>query len=361
MKTNIPTINKTVNSIQFLRFIASLLVLITHSTFYTHERFNDSMPVFKAGSIGVDIFFIISGFVILLSSITKSSEFRTGADFTIKRLTRIVPMYWIATSVKVVALILSPAIVLHANFDPSRIALSYFFLPSVSPDGRWEPILGVGWTLIFEMFFYFIFALALFAKKNPVVISSFVIIIFSAISTMRTDNWPVATMYFDRIMLYFVIGMFSYIIMMTCSKGTLKAITLTLIATSAVFISRKIFNNEIIIERLSFETFTFVVTFFFIIVQCESFFVGKVSKFFTLLGNASYSTYLFHPLLAPIVPVVFKKTSSIYGVSVSPLFVVISTVIFALLATVIIHLLIEKPITNKIKNTLQKKKEFIAK
>ncbi|ATM74535.1 hypothetical protein CRN79_01150 [Serratia fonticola] len=356
MKTSIPTINRTVNSIQFLRFIASLLVLITHSTFYTHERFSESMPVFKAGSVGVDIFFVISGFVILLSSITKNGEFSSGVDFTVKRLTRIVPMYWIATSVKVIALILSPAIVLHATFDPSRIVLSYFFLPSVSPDGRWEPILGVGWTLVFEMFFYFIFAMALFAKKSPVVISSLVIVIFSLISTMRTDDWPVATMYFDKIMLYFVIGMFSYIMMMKCRRMTLRVFTLVLTALSVVFIFRKISYGEPIIERLSFETFTFVVTFFFIVVQCESLFVGAISKLSTLLGNASYSTYLFHPLLAPIVPTIFKKLS----ITINPVFVVISTVLFALLATVIIHLTIEKPITNRIRSTLQKKRKKVV-
>jgi peptidoglycan/LPS O-acetylase OafA/YrhL len=86
--------------------------------------------------------------------------------FTIKRLIRIVPMYWIATTIKVAALIAAPAVVLHATLDPSRIIMSYFFLPSVTPDGRWEPILGVGWTLVFEMFFYLLFAVALFVKKT---------------------------------------------------------------------------------------------------------------------------------------------------------------------------------------------------
>ncbi|WP_447887716.1 acyltransferase family protein [Serratia fonticola] len=355
MKTNIPTVNRTVNSIQFLRFFASLLVLVTHSTFYTHERYSDAMTVFKPGAVGVDIFFVISGFVILLSSITKSGEFRGGLDFTVKRLTRIVPMYWIATSIKVAALILSPALVLHAAFDPSRIILSYFFLPSVSPDGRWEPILGVGWTLVFEMFFYFIFAMSLFAKRNPIVISSFIIISFSAISTLRADSWPVWTMYFDRIMLYFVIGMMCYIIMMMCSKTTLRAITATLVTVSIIFIARKIVLDEEIITRLSFETFTFVVTLFFVVVQCEPVFTGSVSKLFSLLGDASYSTYLFHPIVAPLVPTVFKKLSS-HGITVNPFIVVISTIIFALIVTVIIHLVIEKPITNKIRSIVSKRK-----
>lgn len=228
-------------SIQFLRFFAAFLVLVTHSTFYVHERYDPNITVFSEGAIGVDIFFIISGFVILLSSISKDGGFEGGWTFTIKRLNRIVPMYWIATTVKVLTLIFIPAAVLHATLDPSRIILSYFFLPSITPDGRWEPILGVGWTLVFEMFFYVLFALALFLRKNPVVFSSLSIIVFSLVSFFRQPDWPIQTFYFDRILLYFVLGMLSYIAIVKLTNAGMRNIAVVLVIISVVFLLRKLF------------------------------------------------------------------------------------------------------------------------
>nr|WP_234276170.1 acyltransferase [Klebsiella aerogenes] len=340
-------------SIQFLRFIAAFLVLITHSTFYVHERYDQSVRVIKEGSIGVDIFFVISGFVILLSSIKRDGGFEDGLSFTIKRLIRIVPMYWIATTVKVIALVAVPAAVLHATLDPERIIMSYFFLPSVTPDGRWEPILGVGWTLVFEMFFYLLFALALFARKNPVYLSSFVILSFSAISTMRTPEWPVQTMYLDKILLYFVIGMLCYILIAKTNRKTMRVITYSLLSVSAIFLVRKITYHEPLITRLSFETFVFVTTFFLSIIQCESLFRGWLAKVTGLFGDASYSTYLFHPLIAPVVPAIFSKLSN-NGLHINPMFVIVVTIAVAFATTILIHILIEKRITGILKKALNK-------
>ncbi|MGG8022804.1 acyltransferase family protein [Klebsiella aerogenes] len=341
-------------SIQFLRFIAAFLVLITHSTFYVHERYDQSVRVIKEGSIGVDIFFVISGFVILLSSIKRDGAFEDGLSFTIKRLIRIVPMYWIATTVKVIALVAVPAAVLHATLDPERIIMSYFFLPSVTPDGRWEPILGVGWTLVFEMFFYLLFSLALFTRKNPVYLSSFIILSFAAISTMRTPEWTVQTMYFDKILLYFVIGMLCYILITKVNHKTMRIITYSLLSVSAIFLVRKLTYHEPIITRLSFETFVFVTTFFLGVIQCEPLFRGWFAKVTGLFGDASYSTYLFHPLIAPVVPAIFSKLSN-HGIHFHPIFVIVVTIIVAFVTTIVIHLIVEKRITNILKRVINRK------
>lgn len=331
-------------SIQFLRFFAAFLVLVTHSTFYVHERYDPNITVFSEGAIGVDIFFIISGFVILLSSISRDGGFESWGGFTIKRLNRIVPMYWIATTIKVLTLIFIPAAVLHATLDPSRIILSYFFLPSITPDGRWEPILGVGWTLVFEMFFYVLFALALFLRKNPVIFSSLIIIVFSVISLFRQPDWPIQTFYFDRILLYFVLGMLSYIAIVKLTSVGMRNIAIILVVASLFFIAKKIIYGEQIIERLSLATYIFVLTFFFIIINCERYFTGVFSRISTLFGDASYSTYLFHPLIAPIVPSLFNKISGA-GVHFNSNFVVLFTIVSAFIITLMIHILIERPLT----------------
>ena len=172
----INTIFVRYDGIQVLRVFAALLVVITHSTFYASERLiNHNISVWKFGTIGVDIFFIISGFIMISASGVANSKPMSWKKFIQNRAIRIVPMYWLATTVKVFALLIVPSMVLHAIFDPERIFYSYFLLPQVNPDGRFEPLLGVGWTLIYEMFFYLVFTLGLFLKFNPV---KFVTIIF---------------------------------------------------------------------------------------------------------------------------------------------------------------------------------------
>lgn len=60
---------ETFNGIQVLRFLAAFLVLLTHSTFFVSSRIVDSdFPIWKEGAQGVQIFFVISGFVMMITS-----------------------------------------------------------------------------------------------------------------------------------------------------------------------------------------------------------------------------------------------------------------------------------------------------
>ena len=173
------------DGIQVLRLIAALLVVITHITFYNHERLDQNVNIWSFGAIGVDIFFVISGFIMVATSGIYDGKPVYWKDFVKKRILRIVPMYWIATSIKVLALLSVPAMVLHAELDISRIVMSYFFLPQFNPAGRFEPLLGVGWTLIYEMFFYAFFALALFLNRNSIKIISIIFVFFAFLSVLE--------------------------------------------------------------------------------------------------------------------------------------------------------------------------------
>jgi peptidoglycan/LPS O-acetylase OafA/YrhL len=79
---------------------------------------------------------------------------------------RVGPMYWTATTVKLIAILVSASLVLYANLDIGAIIKSYFFIPSVNSDGQVKPFLRFGRTLIYEMFFYMLFSLALYFKFN---------------------------------------------------------------------------------------------------------------------------------------------------------------------------------------------------
>src|ERR1700733_14307006 len=128
--------------LQILRITAACMVLLTHSTFYASERLDKHFRVWGNGATGVDIFFVLSGFVMIYSS-TKLMNDRNGWKiFAERRIVRIVPIYWITTTIKVIALLLTTGYVLHAKFSAVKTLESFLFLPARNSEGYIGPVLG---------------------------------------------------------------------------------------------------------------------------------------------------------------------------------------------------------------------------
>jgi exopolysaccharide production protein ExoZ len=145
----------TFESVQALRGIAAVMVAIFHAGL----RFDHTEATFRVGNAGVDIFFIISGFVMW----TVAARRPIGPiTFLSHRLVRLVPLYWLWTLLLVAAWSLMPSAFPRLHPTVSHVLLSLAFIPHTSPDiGRITPVLGQGWTLNFEMLFYLLFALVL--------------------------------------------------------------------------------------------------------------------------------------------------------------------------------------------------------
>jgi exopolysaccharide production protein ExoZ len=151
---------RTFYLIQVLRAIAALMIVVVHCVVQLKDRFNikDALPYGWAS--GVDIFFVISGFVMTVSSQSLIAAPRGMSVFLKRRIERIVPLYWMATTLKIVLVILSPGIAINTIGSRWHIISSYLFLPTFNR-GVPNPVLSVGWTLNYEMLFYLLFAIAL--------------------------------------------------------------------------------------------------------------------------------------------------------------------------------------------------------
>lgn len=113
---------------------------------------------------GVDIFFLISGFIMWL---TTSQDKVDVSIFYKKRFVRIVPLYWALTVLVVVLLFAAPAVLQTSVFSFYHVVTSFLFYPSVHPiKGVIEPLVMTGWTLNYEMFFYLIFGAFLFLNQK---------------------------------------------------------------------------------------------------------------------------------------------------------------------------------------------------
>src|ERR1700730_5914930 len=131
--------------------IQSLRALAALSVAYFHTDFGG----IRFGSFGVDVFFVISGFIMAQICQTDSSH------FFLRRLVRIVPLYWALTLLIFGLAKFAPWLVYRAPADWADLARSLFFVPYQNKSGLVQPELFLGWTLNYEMFFYVNVALAL--------------------------------------------------------------------------------------------------------------------------------------------------------------------------------------------------------
>lgn len=158
-------------NIQALRFIAAFMVLLSH---LYHEvpsvrglavlDYEPWLPVFWAG--GVDIFFVISGFIMFSVGANKFGRPGCAKEFMMRRLIRVAPPYWLFTTSMILAIALFKDQIVHNDLAWPHVLASYMFLPWQNAEGRYYPILILGWTLNFEMAFYLIFAVALTQKRR---------------------------------------------------------------------------------------------------------------------------------------------------------------------------------------------------
>jgi exopolysaccharide production protein ExoZ len=137
-------------SIQYLRGLAALSVLATHALQWPLAEIN--MGLLKTGRLGVDVFFVISGFII--TTIAGDGRFNPR-EFLVRRAFRIVPAYWAATLLITILAVAIPSQFRTTIPTIEGLAKSLLFIPSLEPKA---PLLLLGWTLNFEVFFYVLFA-----------------------------------------------------------------------------------------------------------------------------------------------------------------------------------------------------------
>jgi exopolysaccharide production protein ExoZ len=138
-------------SIQYLRFIAAFGVILFHACGPTRHPF-------AFGARGVDLFFVVSGFVMWQVTAAKP---HTPGSFLDRRIRRIVPLYWTSIVLVVCLVHLFGVRPLGATDEIVPVIKSMLFVPYFNANGSMGPVVSPGWTLNYEMFFYVIFAVSL--------------------------------------------------------------------------------------------------------------------------------------------------------------------------------------------------------
>lgn len=337
--------------IQVLRFIAALMVIILHSTFYTSERLKIDLPLYHQGANGVRLFFAISGFVMILSSENLKEKTGGWKNFAIKRIIRIVPIYWIITSYKLLALIFASSLIYHATLDPFYILKSYFFIPAINVEGSYSPLLGVGWTLNFEMFFYLMFTIALAFRVNTIAFLSMIFIPLSVLSIYKTAHWPDISFYANPIVLDFLYGMIAAKLILN-GKKLIQIIAVPIILLGLLYLFLP--EMQAIIGRYANNNIIIGIAAFLVVygaASIENLYSRKMPAWLIYLGGASYSLYLIHPIIAPLSPTLLKLLHLRL-----PLLSVLMSIIIAIIAGTIFYKFCENPLTQFLSKWAKKRK-----
>ena len=297
-----------VTSIQFLRFVAAALVVFVHASEAVSQRLQGSMSeTFLQnaffGASGVHIFFVISGFIMVYTSFHKKNDGTfSSSTFLSRRFVRIYPIYFVYCAFY---------IYFYHNFlGTPLLSIGELIGALLLVPGYSSKIIGPGWTLAYEVYFYLCFSVAMMlGLKNGIrALTAF----FLASISLRffVDTSPQAIFVFtNSLLIEFLLGAWiGYAVVSDVHIGNLHAKLLLLLGLTG-FIAGIIFGFARLPSVLAWGAPSALLV-------GGSVFIERNGRIPTLirkcafLGDSSYSLYLIHVLLIDILILVLLATNS---------------------------------------------------
>lgn len=326
-----------INNLQVLRAFAAISIVFLHIMYYS-MMFKFNSPFLKFfygwGLYGVDLFFVLSGFIIYHIQINNNYSW---FEFLKRRIVRVFPIYFILT------ILVSITHLIYSNFYLSLELTKKFFFSSIfflSKILAYEyPIIRHGWTLEFEMYFYLAFSFLVFFRKKPSLIWLFLIILLLIISINNI------------IFLEFYIGvLISYFFQ--------KKIIINLNYAKFIFFIGIFFLliGSIFREKILSEISVGSYRIFFYAMPSALILIGALylkqikNKFLIFLGNSSYSIYLMHIFVIAAL----YKAKVLLSLNINENLFAFTVFFMSIMSSLVIYLILEKPSYMYLKNKLFK-------
>lgn len=290
----------TINSIQALRAFAALAVVYYHIALLPLGK---TLQLPETGSWGVDVFFIISGFIIGMVVNQNTTNFLP------RRVIRVVPLYWLATFAWAGLALAFPGKVNSTEVTFLGLLKSLFFIPYEMPQ-RVGPILGLGWTLNYEMFFYLMVALMLFLMKDArkaLSLTVITLVLLVASGNVYTPTNFALLHYQNPLLLEFVSGVFLYFTYRWCQQQAwikrFQPLTICcgiILFTGGTYLLVAQESGQLgylFSQRVGFFGVPAFLTVTGTLLLEPLFKPSKLTSAVVELGAGSYAIYLFHPFI----------------------------------------------------------------
>ncbi|HMO30521.1 acyltransferase [Enterovirga sp.] len=342
--------------IQVLRAVAALMVVLHHAELSVLLGFGfASPPMLLGGSAGVDIFFVISGFIMLVSSRRLFAAPGGSATFLKRRLIRIVPLYWAVTSIYVAAFLFAPA-ALGRPVSGGTVLASYLFWPRLGLDGTFHPILVVGWTLNYEMFFYALFTMAVaLPQRSAVLLVTGALAATVGLATALGASLPPLAFWGEPLVLEFAAGIALGIAYERGAFVPRPAAGLVVTIALALFAWRM---GDPILEgwpRLAGYGLPALLLVGAVALARPAQGAGRLPASLVFLGDASYSLYLVHlPALTALRLLAGRLGLAPVSAAGAVAFMAAS-VAAAIVAAILSYLAFERPVTRLLRERIEKR------
>lgn len=363
---------KQIVSVQLLRGLAALMVVFGHAQ---HDALLQSMKLGLAfershwlpWGAGVDLFFVISGFIMVYASESLFGRKGAPGDFLGRRVARIVPLYWTFTALYVLLLVIGLA---GANKDfPGLAAIlaSFAFWPAYAAGQDVPlPVLELGWTLNYEMFFYVLFAACIGLRRERAVMAVGAVLAALVVAGHLAQPAAAAPFFWTRpIVLEFGLGM--GVALLLRNGVRLSPLVRVVLLAGAFGI---LFADPIQSARQAVDWTTpndgwrvigwglpaaFIVAAAVLGPQPG---MVRLAGPGVLLGDASYALYLSHPFVI----VGIRKAGQILGlpglVGLWPM--VFATLVVSCLVAVAVHHFLERPVTRFVQGLLTRPRPSVS-
>ena len=337
-----------ISNLQILRGLSALGVVFYHTDLRLAGGWHTEF-------FGVSTFFVISGSIMCFVTRNPEGGDHTAGRFIVRRAIGIVPLYWLATFAWI-TLFNRPPITRH--LDPimgwvetyvPHILRSLFFVPSDT-----FPVLGVGWTLNFEIYFYALFAMGLLVSRTlaPLIAA---VVIFAVINANNSgvDNWLIKY-YSHADILFFLQGILLFYIWWVTKDDLEKSpihVRMLIIVACGLVVAF-VYGSQFIAPQQ--DLFAGGSAEFPLLLVAAAIFAASAGADITwrplvLIGDASYAIYLTHE----IVMTQLDRVTPIWKENLWPALLV---VVIATAIGIVVHILIEKPILRLIRNGFRVRK-----
>ncbi len=345
-----------------LRAFAVLLVVYNHAMIICEDS---KYPTLQANflflrhwtSIGLDLFFVISG--LIMTIVTKSYLKKPSGwfNFFLKRMIRIIPLYWLYS----IGIYLERYII-HHPVEHSEIAKTILFFPIFAAKAAIYPIIGQGWSLTYEMYFYILIVVFLFFKSKNIFSILLSTLLVLAIGGYFINPADISLKFIGTpILLEFALGVgvgmgyhyvrdhYEKLKLSTIKTFSVAAsiIGLALMLASLWFNGDHISNPFYVINDNNIAMWRSLIwgipcaIFAFGVLFMELSFNLQIPKWLVKVGDASFSGYLIHILVIVTVGKLYGK----FGLHNGDVFIIVATIISALVSLPL-YTYIEKPLLN---------------
>lgn len=345
-----------INTIQMIRGFAAFIVVCHHiamvlTIYGAAGGVRDGWDlVFEKGGAGVDLFFVVSGVIMMVirkNYIDETTGRRDGWRFITKRVERIMPPLWIYTTLALIG-----TFILGKNsFTPLEIVLSYFLVPI----NQSYPLI-VAWSLVFEWHFYLLFALTLYLTRSIKWQILIIAVVFGSVTLASIIHYPQEIMF--RFLIHPLYGEFiaGILIGWALTNDTWRARLLNWWQMGAVLVMAgavSFFWLAYVMELPRATPWRLVAygmpaTFIVLgLLMMEKKIGHAIPKPLMVLGNASYSLYLSHVLVLHAIGVVWRQLG--LAQQVSDIVLIGLCLVLTVAWSVLTYDFVEKGLVNRVK------------